>query len=199
MYADECKAVPNGYEETIEAAKKLAKKLISENAHTKLEIVKEVANRYRCNTFGLKEAKEIVDEAYEEFEKQSLHSNHLKALKIAKESLQKGESKLVAIKNILDECGHLTHDSNKTNGFSLKQAKDIVDEAQLELMHPTEDPERKVPCVDFSQVRRDMDLYAELVEKIEGLEAQIRLITNMYPYIEFPRYAREPSQPTTQK
>lgn len=159
--------------------------------------IKQVPNAYRCNEFGLKEAKDVVDEVHEEFEK-SLRS---KALKVAKESLQKGENKLTAINHILEECGHLTHDSKETNGFSLKQAKDIVDEAQIELLHQTEETANNLVMlsVDFSRVRQDMDLYAELVEKIEGLESQIRLITKKYPYIKFPRYAREPSQPTTQK
>lgn len=120
-------------EENIKDAKTLARKLFSENAHTKLEIMKQVWNMYKCETFGLREA------------------------------------------------------------------KDVVDEVQEELLSSVEDPKRKVTQIVFSQVSQDMDLYSELVEKIEGLESQIRLITKKYPYIKFPRYAGEPSQSTTQK
>jgi len=126
-------------EENIKNAKTLARKLFSENAHTKLEIIKQVWNMYRCDGFGLKEAKDVVDKVHVEL----LSS---------------------------------TEDTEKI-----------------------ENPERKVTQIVFSQVRQDMDLYSELVEKIEGLESQIRLITKKYPYIKFPRYAREPSQSTTQK
>lgn len=108
-------------------------------------------------------------------------------------SENKTYSRLEIIKQVLNEY--------RCNGFGPKQAKDIVDEAQIELLHQTEETANNLVMlsIDFSRVRQDMDLYAELVEKIEGLESQIRLITKKYPYIKFPRYAREPSQPTTQK
>lgn len=123
------------YKEIVKGAKNLTKKLFSENTHTKLEIIKQVWTTYKCNGFGLKEAKDVVDEVHEEL----------------LSSTEKTANNLVTL------------------------------------------------SVNFSQVRQDMDLYAELVEKIEGLESQIRLVTKKYPYIKFPRYAREPSQPTTQK
>lgn len=127
---------------------------------------------------------------------------HKEIVKDAKElakkliSENKGYSRLEIIRQVLNVY--------RCNGFGLKEAKDIVDEVQAELLSSIEDiaiedPEKKVTQIVFSRVRQDMDLYAELVEKIEGLEAQIRLITKKYPYIKFPRYAREPSQSTTQE
>lgn len=121
------------YKEIVKGAKDLARKLLSENAHSKVEIVKQVWTTYKCA------------------------------------------------------------------GFGLKEAKDVVDEMQDILLHSTKNNERMVAVVNLQEVRQDIDLYLEIVEKIEGLEAQIRLITEKYPYIKFPRYAREPSQPTTQK
>lgn len=115
------------YKEIVKGAKDLARKLLSENAHSKVEIVKQVWTTYKCA------------------------------------------------------------------GFGLKEAKDVVDEMQDILLHSTKNNERMVAIVNLQEVRQDIDLYLEIVEKIEGLEAQIRLITEKYPYINFPRYVGKPS------